>query len=92
MGGEEQVIPWCHEAEQRRMVVLNVFSHPFYLKFMIAVMKHHEKSNLGREGFIWLIPHHSSSSTGQELRQSRNPESGADAEAMEECCLLICST
>ena len=28
---------------------------------------------------------------GQELKQGRNPEAGADAEAMEGCCLLACS-
>ena len=30
-------------------------------------------------------------SPGQELKQGRNLEVGADAEAMEECCLLTCS-
>jgi hypothetical protein len=30
-------------------------------------------------------------SFGQELKQGRNLEAGADAEAMEECCLLDCS-
>ena len=28
--------------------------------------------------------------SGQELKQGRNLEAGADAEAMEECCLLMC--
>jgi hypothetical protein len=27
-----------------------------------------------------------------ELKQNRNLEAGADAEAMEECCLLACFT
>lgn len=37
-------------------------------------MKHYDRSNLGREGFIQLtFPHHSSSS-GQELKQNRNLE------------------
>jgi len=29
--------------------------------------------------------------SGQELKQDRNLEAGADAEAMEESCLLACS-
>lgn len=30
--------------------------------------------------------------SGQELKQGRNSEAGAGTEAMEECCLLACST
>jgi hypothetical protein len=63
------------------------------LRAMVAAMKRHEQSGLGREGFIWLtLPHHclslkevrTGTHTGQEL------ETRVDAEAIEECCLLVC--
>lgn len=34
---------------------------------------------------------HKRKKSGQEVKQSRNPEAGARAEAMEGCCLLVCS-
>jgi hypothetical protein len=34
---------------------------------------------------------HHGKKSGQELKQDRNLEAGADAEAMEGCCLLACS-
>jgi hypothetical protein len=43
----------------------------------------------GRKGFLWLIHPHWRMS-GQELKLGRNLEAGADAEAMEGCCLLAC--
>jgi hypothetical protein len=47
-------------------------------------------SNLEIKGFIWLIlPHHCSS---KEIEKGRNLEAGADAEVMEGCCLLACSS
>ena len=50
-------------------------------------MKHHDqKPKLRRTGFIWLTPPRGCSSlkeSGQELKQGRNLEAGADAEAME---------
>ena len=51
-------------------------------------------SDLVRKGFILLtFPHHGfSSKAGQELQQGRNPETGSDAEAMEEYDLLPCSS
>jgi hypothetical protein len=57
-------------------------------------MKHHDqKANwAGKDlfGFYFqiTIPHWRKS--GQELKQSWNVEAGADAEAMEGCCLLAC--
>lgn len=55
------------------------------LGVIIAVMKHHEKNSLVRKGFIWFIPpYHSSSS--KEVKIATH--TGADAEVMEECCLL----
>jgi hypothetical protein len=52
------------------------------------------KSKLGRKGFIQLtLPSskfagHHQRKAGQELKQGRILEAGADTEAMEECCLL----
>jgi hypothetical protein len=51
------------------------------------------KKQVGRKGFIQLtLPHCCSSprKSEQELTQDRNLEAGADAEAMEGCCLLAC--
>ena len=55
-------------------------------------MKHHDEKKLG-EQMAYLAPHCYSSSkeVRQELKQGRDLEAGADAEAMEECCLLVCS-
>jgi hypothetical protein len=50
------------------------------------VIKHHDQSNLASKGFH-IIVHHQRIS-GQELKQSRNLEAGADAEAMEGWVLL----
>jgi len=57
-------------------------------------MKHCDQSKLRRKAFIWLtLPYYCSSSkevrTGTHTGQE--PEAGADAEAMEGCCLLACS-
>jgi hypothetical protein len=54
------------------------------------MMKH---SNLGRKCLLALhfrITVHHQKKSGQELKQSRNLETGADAEAMEGSCLLAC--
>ena len=59
------------------------------LRVTIAVMKHHDQSNLGRKGFMWLmVLHHShhGRKSGLELKKGRDLEAGAEAEAMEECC------
>jgi hypothetical protein len=53
----------------------------------MAVMKHCDQSNLGRKRFIQLML-----KSGQELKQGRNLEAGADPEAMEGCCLQACSS
>jgi hypothetical protein len=39
--------------------------------------------------YFQIIIHHKRKS-GEELTQGRNLEAGADAEAMEGCCLLAC--
>ena len=59
-----------------------------------AATKHHVQSNLGRKAFIWLtLPYHCITAGGSQDRKSngRNLDAGADAEAMEGCCLLACS-
>jgi hypothetical protein len=64
------------------------------LRITIAVMKHCEKVNQGAKGYYGLYFHisvHYGRKLRQELKQGRNLEAGADAEAMEECCLLPCS-
>jgi hypothetical protein len=49
------------------------------------------KKQIGRKGFIQLtLPDHSPS--GQELKQGWKLKAGANAEAMEGCCLLACFT
>jgi hypothetical protein len=45
---------------------------------------------LGREGFVSVTVHYQRQS-GQALKQGRNLEAAADAEAMEGRCLLACS-
>ena len=58
-----------------------------FVRIFMAVMKHCDQSNLGRKRFIQLML-----KSGQELKQGRNLEAGADAEAMEGCRLLACSS
>lgn len=57
----------------------------------IAVVKQHDRSNLGKKGFFWLTYHSLLRETRQELNQGRILETGADTEAMQECSLLTCS-
>jgi hypothetical protein len=68
---------------------------------IIAVMKHHNQSNLGKKGFFcccclfWLmLSHHSLSSkeirTGTQAEQELEAGDQIDEEAKEECCLLAC--
>ena len=65
------------------------------VRVSIAAVKHHDQGKLGRKGFIRLhfqITIHHWRKSGQELKQGRNLKAGADAEAMEGCCLLTCFT
>jgi hypothetical protein len=53
------------------------------------------KINLGKKGFIWFILPNLCSLLEEitaSLKQARNLEAGTDAEAMERCCLLACSS
>lgn len=56
-------------------------------------MKHNDQSNLGRKGFVLWSFHitvHYQRKSGQEFKEGRNLEAGADAEAVERSCLLAC--
>ena len=61
-----------------------------------AMMRQHKHKQVGEEkvdftdSSIWH--HHHPKQWGQGLKQGRNLEAGADAEAMEGCCLLSCSS
>jgi hypothetical protein len=61
------------------------------LGISIAVVKHHDQCNLGRNGLH--IPSHSPlreiRTSGQELKQGRNLEAGADAESIEGYCFFF---
>lgn len=65
----------------------------FCLRVTVAVLKSHNQSTLRIKGFIWLniswIKVYWKKSR-QELNSGGNLEKGADAESMEECCLLPC--
>ena len=77
----------AHVPESRRCISL-------LLKVSIATMKHHEQeANWGGKGLFSLHPHiavYHQRKSGQELTQGKNLEAGADAEAIEGCCLLAC--
>jgi len=65
------------------------------IRVTIAVMKYHDQRQLGKGRilfvrFLYIAVHHQGKSD-QELKQSRNPEAGADAEVMEGSCSLACS-
>ena len=55
--------------------------------------KHWPKANFEERlfSFCFCIIVHNQGKSGQELKQGRNLEAGADAEAMDGCCLLACS-
>jgi hypothetical protein len=60
------------------------------VRVSIAMMKNHDqKANWVEKGLFSLHVHivvHHQRKIGQELKQDRNPEAGADAENMEGCC------
>jgi hypothetical protein len=72
-----------------RIKFANCLSHGLYL-----CIKHYDhEASCGGKGLFSLHFHiavHHQRKSGQELTQGRNLEAGADAEAMEECCLLDC--
>ena len=65
------------------------------VRVSIGATKHHKQATWEGKGLFCLGSHiivHHWRKSGQELKQGRNLEAGADAEAMEECCLLVCSS
>ena len=65
---------------------------PVLVRVSIAMRKHHDqKASWGGKGLLGLhfsIAVHHQRKPEQELKQGRNLEAGADAEAMEKPCLL----
>ena len=62
------------------------------VRVTIAMMKHYDKSKLERKGLmLFTAPFNSSLSKAvrEELTQGRNLEVGTEAEAMEECLLIM---
>ena len=72
-----------------------IFSH-ILVSVSTAAMKHHgQEASCKKKGLFDLhfyITIHHQRKPGQEPKQGRNLEAGSDAEAVEECCLLTCST
>ena len=64
------------------------------VRVTVGAMRYHGPKQAGEEGFAWLtLPqcHFHRKKSGRKLKPDRNLETGADAEAMEGCCLLACS-
>ena len=55
--------------------------------FLFFVMKHYDQKQVGEERVLLAY-----TSMLLELKQDNNLEAGADAEVMEGCCLLACSS
>ena len=67
-----------------------------YFRVPLVAMKHHDQKATRRRKSLFVLHFHITvhhlRTSGQELTLGRNPETGADAEAMEGCCLLVCSS
>ena len=62
----------------------------------IAMIKHYEQRQFGKErvclfGLHFCATVYVRRKSGHELKQGKNQEEGADAEAKERSCLLACS-
>jgi hypothetical protein len=72
-----------------------ISASPYVLGLLSTVIKSHDQRNSGRKGLIsHMVPYitaHYQKLSGQELKQGRTLEAGADTEAMDECLLLACS-
>jgi hypothetical protein len=68
--------------------------HSLLVRVSTAAVKHHDQeTSWGGKGLFNLHFHsavHHQRKSGHELTQGGNLEAGADAEAMEGCCLLDC--
>jgi hypothetical protein len=54
-----------------------------------------QKASWGGKGHLAYTSHiniHHQKKSGKELKQGRSLGAGADVEAMEDCCLLTCSS
>jgi hypothetical protein len=69
-------------------------SGPVSVRVSIPEQNIMTKKQVGEErvysAYTFHIAVHHQRKSGQELTQGRNLEAGADAEAMERCCLLAC--
>ena len=99
------ILSSCHTGPGDGTQVVNLGSRHFYywaiyltrqfvlVRDPIAVMKHHDQRDLGREGFVWLCFHitvQHQRKSGLDLKQGRKLEAGADIQATEVSCLLAC--
>lgn len=97
LGTQQLKTPAVYSLKYRvGLPTLNVASFssiPFLLLFFIVVIKDWSKTNFRRKGFTWATcPDQSPSLREAKARaKGRNLEAGAEAEAMEECCLVACS-
>jgi hypothetical protein len=68
------------------------FNNPaIFARVSIATAKcHDQKASWGGKGLHFQIIAHHWKKSGQELKQGWSLAAGADAEAMEGCCLLAC--
>ena len=81
---------WTPTIKPEFMLFLKWNNTHSLLLFFIATVKHHKQRNSGRKGFIWLtLLNHFS--LLKEIRAG-TWEAGADAQVMEGCCLLACSS
>lgn len=80
-------ITFCREKRKRKKKCL-----PFVLvQVSLAVIKHHDHKPLGKEGFISSYAAISQPVTEGSQARTHSRRTGADAEAMDKCCSLVCS-
>jgi hypothetical protein len=73
-------------------VLISINSFECCLKVTTTVIKHHDQASWGGKDLFSLHFHitiHHQRKSGQESKQGRSLEAGA--EAMKGCCLLVCS-
>jgi hypothetical protein len=64
--------------------LLKIMWDAVLVRATIAVMKHNAQNNLGRKRFIYLTY------TSLLLKQGKKHKARAEAEAMDECCIIGC--
>lgn len=65
---------------------------PVLIRVSIAAMKHHDQKQVGEERAYSVYVSTLYSKIRIETQTGQKPEAGGDAEAMEGCCLLACSS